>query len=130
MALNLQKIGTIKGNFDYLKQAETMVQRVWPTLSKYPSGFGQWNQSLLNFVYPIPEIAVVGNDYKDKGVHLQQAFIPDYVIMGSEDGNTTNYPLLENKKGEQKAYIYVCQNYSCQQPVKEVDKALQQINGS
>jgi len=129
MALNLQKTGTIKGNFDYLKQAETMLQRVWPTLAKYPSGFGQWNQSLLNFVFPIPEIAVVGNDYNEKGVHLQQSFIPDYVIMGAEDANASNYPLLENKNGEQKAYIYVCQNYSCQQPVQEVDTALQQING-
>lgn len=129
MALNLQKLGTVKGDFDYLKQAETMLQRVWPTLAKYPSGFGQWNQLLLNFVYPLPEIAVVGNDYSEKSLQLQQEFITDYVIMGADDANGSTYPLLENKNGEQKAYIYVCQNYSCKQPVQEVNKALQQING-
>ncbi len=125
MAMNLQKIGVIKGEFAYLNKAETMLRRIWPTLVKYPSGFGQWNQLLLNVVYPMPEIAVVGDDFKQKAFTLQREFIPDYVMMGTEDGSSSSFPLLQDKTGEQNAYFYVCRNYSCQKPVQDIDEVLQ-----
>lgn len=38
-----------------------------------------------------------------------------------------NLPLLQSKLVDDETYIYVCRNKTCELPVKQVDKAVQQI---
>ena len=55
-------------------------------------------------------------------------FIPFRVFQSATHENNA-YPLLRNKLSEPDTLIYVCQNYSCRQPVATVEEMLAQLIG-
>ena len=69
--------------------------------------------------HPMLEIAVLGDNAFEKAQAVQQRFIPNRVVAASTGPSDAN-PLLAHKPADPDAWIYLCRDYACQQPVRSL----------
>ena len=112
-----------------MKQSGQMLLAVKKSMENYPSSFSRWTSELLNQVYSVKEIAVLGADAYSFANEINKLFIPGKLLMASIN-DSNQYPLLENRFSEKETLIYLCQNYSCQKPVDSVVDFEKQLNES
>lgn len=126
MALNLQRIGILMDRADFRQLAVEMLVRMKDSIERYPSSFGRWSKALLNEVYGIPEIVILGTANDSKAKAVQSEFLPDKVLMATATENE-NYPLLAGKILTEETMIYLCKDYVCQRPVEEVSQLFENL---
>jgi uncharacterized protein YyaL (SSP411 family) len=121
----LLKLAALTGEGRYTDMAEKMLQSVQPILARYPTGFAQWLNALAFTLSKPKEIAIVGEpgrgDVNEMLAVVRSAYRPFQVTaVGGEDSAV---PLLAGRKQlGGKATAYVCENFTCRQPVSEVEK--------
>ena len=125
MAKNLFKLSHYFDNTHFSNTAMIMLNNVKPEIQSYGSGYSNWLDLMLNYVFPYYEVAIVGNDVFSKLTELNTSYIPNKLIAGSNKENSS--PLLKNRYQENKTLIYVCVDNSCKLPVSEVEMALRLI---
>ena len=125
-AKNLFKLSHYFDNEYYLNTATIMLNNIKPEIKEYASSYSNWLDLMLNYTEPFYEVAVVGNDYKNKIKALNNHYIPNKIIVGSK--NESKLPLLKNKYIANETYIYVCVNKACKLPVKNVEQAINLIS--
>ncbi len=126
MVHNLQKLGILLGKERYRDLAAEMLMSLRDSIEKYPSSFGKWGVGLMNEVYQLNEVAVVGKNAISIAKKINLEFIPNKLIMATTENND-NFPLLEGKKVEIDTLIYICRNYTCQKPVKTIEEFRQLV---
>jgi len=126
MAKNLFVIGKYLYNDEYIFKSEKMLNNVKQNALKSGAYFANWDILLAWFVSDPYEIAILGKDYKEKRIELDQNYLPNVFISGGKNEGTLSLHEKKNIKGQ--TTIYVCQNRTCKLPVTEVSKALKQIN--
>lgn len=126
MAWNLHRAGILFGNEEWKEQAAQMVNTVKDGVIKYPNSFGIWANLLLEFVQGTHEILVLGEQAKQKGMPLFDQFIPNKVVMLSDEV-LKQYPLMAEKEITSQTTFYVCKNYSCALPVSSIDEVLLKV---
>ncbi|MEM9991556.1 MAG: thioredoxin domain-containing protein, partial [Bacteroidota bacterium] len=99
------------------------------SIERYPSSLARWANAYVTQVHGIQEIAVVGNAAAERTEELLQTFIPNKVLLASEQ-ERPDYSLLKGRGAEGETLIYVCQNFACQRPVVTVAEALDLISTS
>lgn len=122
MAKNLFKLSHYFDNEQFKNTATTILNNVKPEVKKYPSSYSNWLDLMMNYSYPFYEVAIVGDDAKEKLFELNKTYIPNKLIAGSTDEN--NLPLLENRYNPEETLIYVCVNKACKLPLAEVEEAI------
>ena len=75
---------------------------------------------MLNEIYPLHEIAIVGANAHEKALEIQARVLPNKVIAASRFPDDSQ-PLLAGKPGSDDALIYVCRNFACQRPVTTLE---------
>jgi len=123
MAKNLFKLSHYFDNEYFSKTAETMLNNVKPEMQEYPSGYSNWFDLMMNYSEPYYEVAIVGDNAKQKVTELNKTYLPNKLIAGSTSEN--NMPLLENRYNPEKTFIYVCVNKACKLPVEKVEQAIE-----
>ncbi|MCB0637254.1 MAG: thioredoxin domain-containing protein, partial [Lewinella sp.] len=127
MALNMQRLAMLTGRPEWDQLSVAMLQPMADSIERYPTSFGRWARALLFRTFPSREIAVVGSQALDWGVALQSRFFPNTVAMATKEP-TDAYPLLAGRNNQDgDTQIYVCQQYACQLPVRNVEDALAQL---
>jgi uncharacterized protein YyaL (SSP411 family) len=77
---------------------------------------------------PPKEIAVIGHLDRDDTAELlhilQEPYRPNQVVAVATENQTTGHPsLLEARPAQDaRATVYVCENFTCQQPVTTVQE--------
>ena len=127
MAYNLYRLGIYFDQPEWKKRAERMLRSVSNAVVGYPGSFGVWAALLMEIVYGTQEIAVVGTGATELNKQILAEYIPQKVLMASE-GGVENLPLVGGKKSTNAALIYLCKNYSCLNPVKDVKQLMDLIN--
>ena len=125
MASNLYALSFFTGNTAYSEQAEEMLQHMQNDLTRYPEGYTQWGQLLLNLTYPSYEVAVTGKGSGEKLMAFRRNKYYPNVLWAFADSENSVDLLQDRWIGG--TYIFVCQNQSCQMPVEEVEKAIELI---
>jgi uncharacterized protein len=120
MVHNLQRLGILLDRPEWRDTASKMLSSLRETLEKYPLSFERWASALLNEVYPLQEIAIVGENAFEKARQVQQSFLPNKVIAASLEQDDTQ-PLLSDKPSAADALIYVCRDFACQRPVSTLE---------
>ncbi|MBC7418539.1 MAG: thioredoxin domain-containing protein, partial [Pedobacter sp.] len=124
MANNLMLLGLLFDDESYTRKADEMLKSVQPSMKSYGSAYSNWGITLVNKVYGINEIAIVGEEYERLKTEFGKHYIPNKIMLG---GTNSTLPLLEGKEGlETKAYI--CKNRICQLPVSAVADALNHLH--
>ena len=94
-----------------------MISSLGKAITRYPTSFGNWGLSLQALIYGFKEIALIDEEYATVYKQILKEYIPLTVLQASSQNDTT-WPLLKNKHvAPGKTKIYICENYSCLQPV-------------
>ncbi len=128
MANNLFKLGHYFENKYYSTNAKTMLNNVKENALKYGAGASNWLNLYANYAGNYYEIAIVGENAKEKLKEINQNYIPNKLIVGST--KESNLPLLAYKYSETQTTIFVCVDGACQLPVSEPKEAFKQIKTS
>ena len=127
MAKTLFKMGKLFPDATYSNIAESMLQTVQQNLTENMQGYANWLHLILYNRQPFYEIAVVGEDFKEKIGALQTTYLPNVVFCGSEVETEEDLPLLKNRFAPGKTLIYVCEHGACKFPVEDADIVLDQV---
>jgi len=130
-ALVLLRLATLTDNESYRNLAIAVLREVGEQIRRYPSGFG-YALSAADFLLSTPkEIAIVGKDAADVSPLLAETwrrYLPNKVVAPSFEGKAATIPLLENRSlVNGLATAYVCEHYTCQQPVTDVSALRNQL---
>lgn len=117
MAHNLQRLGILLDRPEWREAAHEMLAAMRETVERYPLSFERWATALMNEIHPMPEIALVGDNAREKALALQKLFLPGKV-MAAHPVPTASLSLLDGKTGDADAWIYVCRDFTCQRPVQ------------
>jgi hypothetical protein len=103
----------------YQTLAERSLRQVQPMLARHPLGFGQWLTALDYVLAGSREIAIVGNPEASDALALLEACTDGYrphqvVAVGQGEA----VPLLRGRDSvDAQATAYVCENFTCRNPV-------------
>lgn len=128
MAHNLLYLGTLLDKSDWKEQAAKLGMQMKKLSTSYPGSFGLWSQLLQLLVYGIKELAIVGSDHKKLTASLLQSFVPNKVLQQSATSHPGFPLLIEKSISGDKTFIYLCYQYSCKQPVDNVNALLYMLN--
>lgn len=128
MAHNLYELGILFDQKQWMERAALMVNGIREMVIKYPTSFGAWLCVFLQIIQGSYEIVITGN-YKEVLQELLSNYLPHAIVMSTSIPNDA-YPLLQGKVVEENATLFLCRNYSCQQPVYSVKDLIEQMNQS
>jgi hypothetical protein len=120
MAQNLQILGLLTDNDDYINQSQAMLSAVQTQIGTYASAYSNWCIQLMNEAFGINEIAIVGVDYREMRNCFKRVYVPNKVFLG---GLHSTLPLIADKPISAETQIYICKNKVCQLPVSNFEKA-------
>ncbi|QEC53323.1 hypothetical protein EDD80_10362 [Anseongella ginsenosidimutans] len=123
MANVLHRLGLIFDEPRYLRISRQMLRNVMEPMKGYGSAYSNWAILLQHQVAGMYEVAITGPEAIGKRKELDKSYIPNKILLGGEKGTL---PLLDGKFTRQ-TMIYVCRNKTCQLPVSEAGKALDQM---
>lgn len=136
-AQNLIRLARITADVKYENYAERIFESVSLMVSKNPQEFTQL-LSALDFAFgPAYEVIIAG-DYSDEKTReilsgLSHHFIPNKVIILVDQSNpdlNLSYDHLKSYTAiDSKPAIYVCKNFACNLPTKNIEEALKQLEG-
>ncbi len=132
MAYNLYHLSILLDQKDPVtagwgQRAVAMITSLGKAVTRYPTSFGNWACLLIEMIAGTNEIALVGPNVADLHSELLRQYIPHRVLMVSKESNEA-FPLLAEKPVGSVSVIYLCRNYTCQQPVFSVKELMSLIN--
>jgi len=123
MAFNLIYLSIIFDKKDWKQRAMANCQQLSNAIIRYPLSFGVWATLLQAITYDIPEIVITGKNPDTVCKEFLRNFIPYRVFQSATDRNN-QFPLLKDKPLSDLPYIFLCRDYSCQNPVTEVHELI------
>lgn len=126
MLANLQYLAKVFDLPAWAQKAEDMLQSMGKAIVRYPSSFGVWAGELMKKQLGMAEIVVIGEEAERLRKEILAIFIPDRIVQSATRENRA-FPLLRDKLPHSDTKIYVCQDYTCQQPVLTVGEMMGQI---
>jgi uncharacterized protein len=130
----LLRLATLTGNNEYRNLATAVLRDIADQARRYPSAF-TYALSAVDFLLATPkEVAIVGEDRSHIEPLLREAwrqYLPNKVVapgfIGEPDAAKA-VPLLENRPlVNGLATAYVCEHYTCKQPVTDVSALAEQL---
>lgn len=126
MARNLFRLSYLLNKPDFLNIAQNMADQISENMIEYPSGYSNWSQLILDLNSDHFELVIAGEQAEKLLKIIQKNYLPQVIFCAGKTEN--DLPLLQNRFVPGETLIYVCQNNSCQLPVKSVEKAMELIN--
>ncbi|WP_349773744.1 thioredoxin domain-containing protein [Bacillus safensis] len=131
---HLLMLSRLTGRLDWLETLQQMFQAFYVDVSSYPSGHTAFLQGLLSQYATKREIIILGKNGDPQKEQLLQAlqkrFVPFDIILTAETGKelaklapfTKDYKTIDGK-----TTVYICENYSCRQPITDIDEVMEQL---
>jgi uncharacterized protein len=123
MAFNLLFLSIIFDRPDWGKIARANCIELAELITRHPGSFGVWATLLQAITYTIPEIALLGAETEEVCKELLSNFIPYRVFQSATVANN-EFPLLRDRPLSLKPQLFLCQDYTCQTPVTEVNELI------
>ncbi len=119
----------------YRERALAVLSGVQPFMERFPTGFGRYLAAAEFALFPPKEVALVGDpsaaDTRALAEAVLRPFLPGKVMLlrdPREEPPAVASPLLEGRAMiDGRATAYVCENYTCQLPVTDVDGLRRQL---
>jgi uncharacterized protein len=123
-AFGLLRLARLSGEGTYERHALGVLRLLYPIAARHPQAFGHLLQAVDFYLAEVHEIAIVGPDpgAAELVCAVRAEFRPHVVLAGGEPDGV---PLLEGREPvDGKAAAYVCEHFTCQQPVTSPDELL------
>ena len=121
----LFNIGHVIFDDYYLDLSNKMTSSVTEIIDGNINSYSVWANNILNRVESFYEIAVIGPNSNSVTDKINKFFTPNTIVVQSSI--ESDIPLFIDRYFDDKTYIYVCQNKTCQRPETNIDLALNQI---
>ncbi|HEV3469322.1 MAG TPA: glycoside hydrolase family 76 protein, partial [Pyrinomonadaceae bacterium] len=130
----LLRLSTLTGNEDYRRKAVNVLRLVRDLAERHPTAFG-YALGAFDFYLSTPKEVVVvtprGGDAGPFGREIWGRYVPNKVVVEAQEGDDTLadlVPLLRERTAlEGKTTAYVCEHYTCQQPVTDPAQLAEQL---
>jgi len=129
MTGNLFYLGTVFDLQEWKTRAINNVTGLKDMVLRYPGSFGVWATLINGVTYQLNEIVLSGSQIEKKHLEFLKMGIPNRVFQITSVTHP-DLPLLRNKPVEGIPQFFLCRDYSCQQPVKEVAELADLIKNS
>ncbi len=137
-ALNLVRLGRLTGNTEYERIAEELFSAFAEHVGHYPMGHTMLLMALQFAHGKTREMVVVGpSEHPETQAvleRIQTLFLPDTVLIHRPTDPekaaelATLCPYVEDQVAVNgKPTMYICENFTCQQPVTDVEEAVRQL---
>ncbi len=110
---------------EYVNILDGMIEKIQGKIQKFPSGFSNWMQLILQRDMGFYQIIISGPEAKTWVQKLHAMYIPNAIIIRVHE--SSQIPLLADKKTGAKTMVYICKDKVCQLPVESIDDALRLI---
>jgi len=90
-----------------------------------PTFHSYWLSAAIKLTYPFYEFGIVGNNYEKEKEKIGKMFLPSIILFGGDKEGSLD--IMRDRYIPGKNLIYVCENYVCQLPVEDTEKALKKI---
>ncbi|HPH95754.1 MAG TPA: thioredoxin domain-containing protein [Anaerolineaceae bacterium] len=133
-ACALLALAAFEGRGDWHARAQAMLDSMQTALSGHPTAFGQWLSAADFALGPVQEVAIIGerSDPRTRALTdaLNQAFRPRLVAAQAAFPPPAGSPaLLEGRPMlDDQPTAYVCQGFTCRQPVTRPEDLIRQLN--
>jgi len=129
------RLGILTDSEHFRNLAVSVFREVADSIRKYPSGFG-YALSGLDFLLSTPkEVAIIAPEQSSLKTFVRVAwerYLPNKVVASALSGDSAaigSVVLLQNRNLVQgKTAAYVCQNYTCKEPVTEIAAFAEQLS--
>ncbi|RMH69576.1 MAG: thioredoxin domain-containing protein [Gemmatimonadetes bacterium] len=137
MVLNLLRLSRLTGNTAWEDQAEQLAHAFAETIRRAPSAYAQWLNGLDFAFHPGYEVVIVGepDDPHTQAMirTLRDAFLPHMVIHLKTSANQAQLAELApftayQDRLDDQTTVYVCQNFTCQQPTVRISQMRTYLN--
>jgi uncharacterized protein YyaL (SSP411 family) len=129
MAVNLLYIGTVFDLEEWKQRAFRNARGLKEVIRRYPGSFGVWATLINALTYQLNEIVLAGTLSERKHREFLAKGVPNRVFQLTSVTHP-DFPLLRNKPSQGMSQFFLCRNYSCQQPVKEVAELISLLKNS
>lgn len=126
MQFNLAYLAVIFDKPEWMEQARQNLASMAGMVTRYPGSFGVWAACLTDQIIGINEIAIMGNGFSLQRDALLNVYLPNKILQAAREG-LADFPLLAGKATAAETQLYLCRNYTCQQPVNTVSSLLELI---
>ncbi len=134
----LLRLAALTEKPDYQRQAVTIFRLVSDTMMRYPSAFGCLLGAIDFHLSPPKEIVLVGITDAREARALTRAvwrpYLPNKIVAqtGESDARAVALvPLLRDRPAlAGQPTVYVCENYTCQQPVATAEELAAQLDAT
>ena len=124
MANNLFKLSIYFHNSYYETISLKMLKQIIPNID-YPSGYSNWLTVFMNYSEQNKEFGVCGENALEYLTQINQKYLPNLVVAGTKFA--TSLPFLKDRFVENETLFYICQNQTCQLPIGNFEKVIDEI---
>lgn len=113
MAANLQYLGRVFDNSQWLARMNQMLTGLSQAIVKYPTSFGAWALVMQLELAGWKEVALVGPGVKNYLPAVLERYSPNKILQ-TEETKEGEFPLLAGKISKDgKPKFYVCRDFTC-----------------
>ena len=131
-------LASLTANEDYARQAVTIFRLMRDPLKRYASAFGRLLGALDFHLSTHKEIAIIGEREKQETHELLREvwtrYLPNKIVAQTEGGDEKAaevVPLLQDRTMiDGRSTAYVCEHYTCQQPVTSPAELARQLSSA
>ncbi|NNE97567.1 MAG: thioredoxin domain-containing protein, partial [Pyrinomonadaceae bacterium] len=124
------RLSKILGDENYRRFATTVLRLTVPQMIRYPGAFGRSLAASEYYLGSVKEIVIIGERMSELESAIWKDFVPNKVVAVSADPENESefLPILKDRQpiGD-KPTAYVCENFTCQKPVTDVDTLMDQL---
>jgi uncharacterized protein len=125
MANVLYRLYRITDKGIYYDYAIKMLKAIQEFIPGYGSAYSNWMMLQQQIMSHKKEIIICGENAKACYEQLQQYYLPDILILFSENEN--EMPLFKDRFVKGKTMLYYCENNTCKAPFDKVEDIISQI---
>jgi uncharacterized protein YyaL (SSP411 family) len=116
-AFGLLRLAALTGERAYEDAAVGVFRLFAGPASQHPEAFGHLLRAIDFHLSPTKEVALVGEDLTELAAAVHSAFRPHLVLAGGPEGSKLPQLLADRPTIDGKSAAYVCEGFTCKQPV-------------
>lgn len=136
-AMILQRLGRITGNTEWIDMSYKIFATFADDINRSPNGFGAMLSAYIFANNSPKEVIIVGDGNSDRTIELlsaiQSEYFPNKVLIFKDLSDKQNQLsriadwTMEYRTIDGKPTVYICKNYTCNQPTTDIQTALKQL---
>jgi uncharacterized protein YyaL (SSP411 family) len=116
-AMGLLRLSALTGDRSYEQQAGSVFRLFAKPATQHPESFAHLLRAIDFHLAPTKEVALIGDDLSDLGRTVRAEHRPHLVLAGGPEGSDVPKLLQDKTKVQDQTTAYVCENFTCKQPV-------------